>query len=238
MQIDWFTVAAQAVNFLILMWLLKRFLYKPILNAIAAREKHITDQLANAAQSKAEAQKEQEAFKQKNAAFDKNKATLLSTAKAEAETFRAALIKDTEAEAQIIRAKKKTALQAEMHDLSSDIARQTKEQVFAAASKVLIDLADTTLQDRMIAVFIKNLQGLSKQDKDALSCDTAVIASAFTLSSAQKKSLKDEIKTETLKFKIVPELVSGIELSVQGHKLAWSISNYLETLEQESSHAA
>ena len=45
MQIDWFTVAAQTINFLVLMWLLKRFLYKPILNAIAAREKNIADQL-------------------------------------------------------------------------------------------------------------------------------------------------------------------------------------------------
>ena len=34
MLIDWFTVAAQVVNFLVLMWLLKRFLYKPIVYAI------------------------------------------------------------------------------------------------------------------------------------------------------------------------------------------------------------
>jgi F-type H+-transporting ATPase subunit b len=41
MLIDWFTVGAQALNFLILVWLLKRFLYKPILDAIDAREKRI-----------------------------------------------------------------------------------------------------------------------------------------------------------------------------------------------------
>ena len=43
MLIDWFTVGAQALNFLILVWLLKRFLYKPILDAIDAREKRIAD---------------------------------------------------------------------------------------------------------------------------------------------------------------------------------------------------
>ena len=37
MLIDWFTVGAQALNFIILVWLLKRFLYKPILDAIDAR---------------------------------------------------------------------------------------------------------------------------------------------------------------------------------------------------------
>ena len=38
MLIDWFTVGAQALNFVILVWLLKHFLYKPILNAIDVRE--------------------------------------------------------------------------------------------------------------------------------------------------------------------------------------------------------
>ena len=41
MLIDWFTVIAQMLNFLILVWLLKRFLYQPILDAIDAREKGI-----------------------------------------------------------------------------------------------------------------------------------------------------------------------------------------------------
>ena len=47
MLIDWFTVGAQALNFLILVWLLKRFLYKPILHAIDEREKGIAAQLAS-----------------------------------------------------------------------------------------------------------------------------------------------------------------------------------------------
>ena len=41
MLIDWFTIAAQAVNFLILIWLMKRYLYQPILRAIASREQLI-----------------------------------------------------------------------------------------------------------------------------------------------------------------------------------------------------
>jgi len=42
---DWFTVLAQIANFLILMWLLKRFSYKPVLDTIDAREKRIADLL-------------------------------------------------------------------------------------------------------------------------------------------------------------------------------------------------
>ena len=71
MEINWFTVIAQVINFLILVWLLKRFLYKPVLNAIAEREKKIAAQLSDAEVKKAEAQKERDAFHQKNEAFDK-----------------------------------------------------------------------------------------------------------------------------------------------------------------------
>jgi F-type H+-transporting ATPase subunit b len=62
MLIDWFTVGAQVLNFLILVWLLKRFLYKPILNAIDAREKLIAAELPMPTTKKAEAQKEHDEF--------------------------------------------------------------------------------------------------------------------------------------------------------------------------------
>ena len=70
MIVDWFTVAAQAINFLILVWLLKRFLYLPILNAIDAREKRIADEITDANARKAEAQKERDEFQRRNEEFD------------------------------------------------------------------------------------------------------------------------------------------------------------------------
>ena len=84
MPIDWFTVVAQAINFLILVWLLKRFLYKPILHAIDEREKGIAAQLAEAEAKKAEAQKERDDFQHKNEAFDQERAALLKKATDEA----------------------------------------------------------------------------------------------------------------------------------------------------------
>ncbi len=76
MPIDWFTVVAQAFNFLILVWLLKRFLYKPILHAIDEREKGIAAQLAEADAKKAEAQEERNDFQHKNEAFDQERTAL------------------------------------------------------------------------------------------------------------------------------------------------------------------
>ena len=65
MQINWFTVIAQIVNFLILVWLLKRFLYKPILKAIDERERKIESQLKDADDRESNAKMEQDEFKKK-----------------------------------------------------------------------------------------------------------------------------------------------------------------------------
>src|SRR5450432_376915 len=106
MLIDWFTVGAQALNFLMLVWLLRRFLYKPILNAIDAREKRIAAELADAAAKKAEAKKERDDFQQKNEEFDQQRATLLSKAMDEAKADRGRLLDEARKAADALSAKR------------------------------------------------------------------------------------------------------------------------------------
>jgi F-type H+-transporting ATPase subunit b len=92
MLIDWFTIVAQVINFLILVWLLKRYLYKPILNAIDEREKRIAKELADADAKKAEAKAERDGFQHKNEAFDQQRAALLGKATDEAKAERKRLL--------------------------------------------------------------------------------------------------------------------------------------------------
>src|SRR6202161_4390474 len=94
MLIDWFTVGAQTLNFLILVWLMKRSLYKPILDAIDTREKRIAAELADADKKKAEAQKERDDFQRKSEAFEQQRAALLSKATDEAKAERQRLFDD------------------------------------------------------------------------------------------------------------------------------------------------
>src|SRR5580658_8782870 len=80
MLIDWFTVVAQALNFILLVWLLKRFLYKPILDAVDTREKRVASELADADAKKAESQKARSEYERKNEQFEQQRAALLSQA--------------------------------------------------------------------------------------------------------------------------------------------------------------
>src|ERR1022692_4435567 len=146
MLIDWFTVAAQAINFLILVWLMKRFLYKPILNAIDEREKRIATELANADKKKAEAQKESDEFKHKNEEFDQQRAALLSKATDEAKAERQRLLDEAQTAATAVSSKRQEALRAEELNLRQAIGRRTQQEVFAIARKALTDLATTSLE--------------------------------------------------------------------------------------------
>jgi F-type H+-transporting ATPase subunit b len=241
--IDWFTVIAQVINFLILVWLLKHFLYKPILNAIDAREKRIADELANANAKKTEAEKEKEEFKRKNEEFDQQRAALLNKAKDEAKAERQQLFEEVRKEASELKAKQQEALKNDEQHLSQEIGRRTQQEVFNIARKVLQDLAGTSLEERTIDVFAQRLRNLNGDTKQQLasalgeSSSQVLIRSTFDLPQAQRDSIKKTIK-ETLgieiqpKFETAPELISGIELTTDGKKVAWSIADYLTSMQK------
>jgi F-type H+-transporting ATPase subunit b len=245
MLINWFTVFAQAINFLILVWLLKRFLYKPILHAIDEREKGIATQLAQAEAKVAEAQKERDDFQQRNEAFDKARAALLKKATDDASSERQRLLDEARKDADALRAKRQDALQTEQRNLSQEIIRRTQKEVFAITRKTLADLAAASLEERMGEVFVDRIRTLSGAAREQLatalktSNQTVSVRSAFDLPPAQRTAIESAVK-ETfapdahLQFETAPEIVSGIELSTNGHKVAWSIADYLATLEKSA----
>lgn len=243
MLIDWFTVGAQLLNFLILVWLMKRFLYQPVQGAIAAREQKIAAELADAAATQAAATQQQDEFRQKNEAFEEQRAGLLQqardAAKAEGERLQAQSREAADA-ASAARAK---ALLADAQHLRADITRHTQEQVFHISRRVLSDLASVSLEQRASEVFIQRLRAVDDAARDTLGqalkaaseAEPGLLRSAFDLPAEQQAAIQaalDELFGQpiALKFQTTPELVSGIELSAQGQKLAWSISDYLAVL--------
>ncbi len=187
MLIDWFTVAAQALNFIILVWLLKRFLYKPILDALDAREKRIAAELADADAKKAEAKKERDEFQHKNEEFDQQRAALLSKATEEAKAERQRLLGEARQAADALSAKRQQTLRSDAHHLSEAISRRTRQEVFAIARKALTDLATTSLEERLAEVFTRRLREMDGKAKAGLAealksaSGPAVVRSAFDL---------------------------------------------------------
>jgi F-type H+-transporting ATPase subunit b len=126
--------------------------------------------------------------------------------------------------------------------LRQSITRRTSQEVFLVTRKALGDLATTSLEERMGAVFTRRLRDLDGQTKAALgdalrtAKDPSVVGSAFDLPAEQRATIQNALN-ETfsadlhLRFETKPELVSGIELTANGQRVGWSIAEYLRSLE-------
>jgi len=246
MQINWFTVIAQIVNFIVLVWLLKRFLYKPILAAIDERENKIEGQIKDAEAKDALAKKEQAEFIKKNEAFDKEKQELLDKAIAETKVERQKLLESAREEANDLRAKLDDSLKDMQENLQRDIAQKTQQEVFAIARKTLADLASVSLEEQSAEVFIKRLHELNNEEKGKFTdafrsgANDILVQTAFDLPKNKHTEIQNSVNellgSETkFQFKTAPEIVSGIELTANGYKLAWSISEYLNSLQNDIS---
>ncbi len=242
MLIDWFTVGAQALNFLILVWLMKHFLYKPILNAIDAREKKIAAELADADAKKADAEKERDEFQHKNEEFDRQRASLLSKATDEANAERQRLLDAAGKAADALTTTRQEARRNDARQFDQSISRRAQDEVYAIARKTLTDLSTASLEGQMADVFSRQIRAMNGQGKIGLgealktASDPALVRSAFDLPAEQRATIQNALNVAFsadihLRYETAPDLVSGIELTTNGQKVAWSISDYLALLE-------
>jgi F-type H+-transporting ATPase subunit b len=243
MSIDWFTFTAQLLNFVLLVWLLKRFLYRPILSAIAAREKRISAELANAAAIESEARQERARFEHNNSDFELQRDALLDQARDEAKTEYQRLVAEARDVIDALTHKRLAALETSVANQSDAIRRRVQQEVFAISRKILTELAAEDLEQRMTDTLLKRLRALNVEARQKLhnviEADDrhVLLRSAFALSQPQIdaiKSMLDDIAGSAIELRseTVPQLISGIEVIANGHKLAWSVADYLASLEQ------
>lgn len=241
MLIDGFTLIAQLVNFLVLIWLLKRFLYKPILNAIAEREQYIAMQIHQADAKKADADKELETAKRVNDEFEQQRQSMLNKAMNDVDTERLRLMDDMHNEMKALQAAYEETLQTEQQSLSSEIVQRTQTGVFDIARKTLSDLASVNLEMQMVDAFLTRLNTLKSDERELLfsnfklTQNMVIVQSSFELPLALKTRIETDIRIgfeiePEIKFETDASLISGIALIVGGYKVVWSIDEYLHLL--------
>jgi F-type H+-transporting ATPase subunit b len=243
MLIDWFTVAAQALNFVILAWLMKRFLYQPILDAIDAREQRIKTELAAAADKQTEAQQARDDFQKKSDDFEQQRAALLKQAQLDADAERQKLMAAARRASEALTTQRQEALASEARTLLQALRQRTQTEVFTIARQALTDVAGASLEASACEHFIQRLRGLEGAPRQALAealhaaGDKVFVRSAFELPAAQRRAIHKALADSydirlDLRFEVDPAGVAGIELVAQGRKFAWSLGEHLASLER------
>jgi F-type H+-transporting ATPase subunit b len=246
--IDWFTVVAQIINFLVLVYLLKRFLYGPIVTTMQARERQIMARVQEADQRCGAADQAEQDYHRQQLAFEQQRDALVAEARHDADARREALIRTAREDVAALKANWQAAIQRDEAAFLRALRRRAAAQVVDVARRVLGDLADADLEQRIITIFLERLRNLAPDERAALehtlaqAPPTAVVRCAFPLSAAQRQQigrvLHDLLGADLdLTSETAPDLICGISLVVRGREIAWSIQSYLETLEDQVAQA-
>lgn len=242
MLIDWFTIVAQIINFIILVVLLRKFLYRPILKVMQEREDRIRSQLDEAEEKHQQATEQISLYEEKVRHWEDEREELFRDAKLDVETNRKQMMKKVRQEIEEHQSQWEQAIEREKQEFLDSLRKKISQQTYTAVKKVLNDLADVELEAHISKVFIERLEKLEEQQiadyRDAIekSDEPVVLRSAFELPTQTQKKIQAIVEKQFLNgkpvnFEIDSDLVCGIELKAAGYKLVWSLAEYLERLE-------
>jgi len=244
MQIDWITVSAQIVNFLVLAWLLHRFLYGPIVRAMERREQRIAQRLSDAEKKREEAENEARAFHQQQQALEERRELLLAEARAAAEAERRRLNEEARADVAAQKQAWLDEIERQKPEFLRTVRQRAQENFYDLARRALGDLADVGLETQICRAFQEKLAALDPAVKTRLAeaghktAEGAIVRSRFTLppeaQHAIEKTIQDEILEEIpVHFRNDQDVLGGIELRLGGQTVSWSLDAYLEALEAQ-----
>ena len=244
MLIDWFTVVAQVVNFLILVGLLRHFLYGRIIAAIDHREAEIAARRAETEKRREEAEEAIAASRRKQEELDRRREEFLSKAREEAGHRREELIDRAREEVDRLQGRWRESIRQGQEEFLKDLRRQVNRATCSIARRALADLADVTLERRIVAVFLDRLRSLNEARRGDLAASAreahgpSRIRTAFnvpedlhaTIAGAMRDVLGGDVRIE---FATDDRLICGIELDVNGRRIAFDFEDYLGGLEEQ-----
>ncbi|MFZ4536176.1 F0F1 ATP synthase subunit delta [Propionivibrio sp.] len=251
MELDWTTFGLEIVNFLALIWILKRFLYRPVLATLAERRAGIERSLNEARETQAGAATLKSEFEGRLADWSQEKAAARTRFEAELAAERArqmeALTKELAAERERSAAQDAHRQEA----LKREVVAQAGTEARQFASVLLGKLAGPDLEARLVDLFVEELAALPEerlaplqtgQNSHGTGITAGIVTSAYPLAEAQRQLLSNAIEArlgrhEPLAFVEDSTLLAGIRLSLGAWQLDFSLAGELGVF-AEASHLA
>lgn len=232
MLIDWFTVAAQAINFLLLVLVLKYVLYKPLRRAMNERKQRIAKDLEQAENSRKEAAAQKSKLEEARDNLDQERRQVLDKAKEEAGRYREQAMEKARQEVDEQRRQWRQALQEERDAFARTLTTRIAEATLSVCRKALHDLADAELQDRLAAKMLELLP-----QNGGLAPREVQVRTGFPPNDALQERLQKDLQKhwpslESVEFQQDASLGFGIECRFEGDKVAWNAQRYISGLEE------
>jgi F-type H+-transporting ATPase subunit b len=218
---DWWTLGFQAVNFLVLAWLLQRFLYRPVMSVLDRRRRESEEALAHVEAAKKAATDERTAYERKRLDLVAERDALVQETRARLERERQEVLAATRHEAEDIIAAARRALEEErksavaaLYDKAVDLAA---DMAATLVNRTTTADADALLFDRLAGHLGRMAEGeraalLAQLDGAPLRVIAARALDKATAATWQRR-LGDILGDGTrLAFEADETLIAGVEL--------------------------
>lgn len=238
MSISWITVVAQIANFLLLVWLLKRFLYRPILDGIDAREAEISKRMAEAGIAEQKAQTAETAFRQQQAELQATQNAKVAQALKDSEAQRDTLLAEARKKLEQEQKDWQQYLQTERDKFIQKLQLSGEQALLALTRKALHDLADAQLEETLVRHISQRIQPLAKELLEAAGDTKKAVATTHEpLAEAAQAQLQADLAkllpNFTLSFVTDANQSPGLVLRIGGAQVAWTIDSYADELTEQ-----
>ena len=238
MNIDWFTFTAQIINFLVLLALLKRFLYGPILKAIAEREAEIRSRFEEVDEERTTAEAARHDYENRTEELAHAKQQLLADAADDVDRWRTERLDEAKEEVETSRADWFGALDRERSQLRADLLEQYQRDGVRLAEGVLSCLAGADVEQLVIDSFLNRLRQGELSHVPWDTGEPVTVRSAFELSDLQQQQLRSGLElhgfdAENIQFRVDESLICGIEVRTSDHQISWNARESLDWLAAE-----
>ncbi|MGR8950858.1 MAG: F0F1 ATP synthase subunit delta [Gammaproteobacteria bacterium] len=249
MQLDWTTFLLEILNFLVLVWILQHFLYRPVLDMLATRQQKISDASLQARTMRDEAEALRRQYESRLADWQQeceNNRRQLSEELALLKTQEMAKIKQALAgEEEKLRVRNETLLAAR----EAELLRSALSQAYAEAAAMLKRLVSPELTEHIVRAFLEDLAALPEYDRNALSkAGNALkenasisVVSAHPLTPTVRTSIATALTAATgqplhAEFSEDPTLLAGIRASVGECQLDANLADELAFFRRQANH--
>lgn len=237
MLIDWFTVVAQIVNFVVLVALLKHFLYRRLLAAIDAREQRIENELKSAEEKNRESDQRAAGMQAAAERQAKERDRLLADARLEADRERKELIEKARDSVRLLETKWRQDLDREKSAFLEEIRAHAADEILLIARRALEDLACSDLQECAVKAFLARIESI---DPASLAGDL-VVRSGAEIPAETRHRIEETIthhfgSRTSLRFERAPQMAWGLELRSNGRRIGWNPESYIGSLEENLRH--
>lgn len=237
MSIDWFTVFAQMVNFLVLVFLLKRFLYAPIVQVMEDRRNAIVAEFQAAEESERKAEEEGRRLHRERREIEESRDRLLEVAQQEVESQKRKLVEEARAEVLELRRTWVEDLDRERVEQAEDLRRTVGATILDLSRRALLAVCDARLERRAIDLCLRELEELPAESKrEMVGSEPIRVRTAFALSEAARDELGRRLHQEfgcgnLVEFRCSDREICGLEILTAGRVIRWGIEPYLQELE-------